>query len=184
MRVKKMTAFDCSTEEVYLSEEKASWCCVRENIGCTVTTTNEPQTRACAHTCPAEYDPVCGLADGRTYENACMAECNGVTDVGAGECTDSPDGGCLCSDEWEPVCDRSTGDTVPNSCIAACNGIVGFVQGPCRVETETETDPDGDDDDDTLTLEALPPIFEPSTPIPTTTSTETTTLSGTKKSID
>merc|ERR1719318_2461923 len=82
--------------------------------------------------CEWNYDPVCGR-NGRTYDNACMADCDGVRVECWDECRfcdwdrdwDRED--CVCPANWDPVCGEdgwsSRGRrTYGNSCLLRCDG--------------------------------------------------------------
>jgi coxsackievirus/adenovirus receptor len=76
--------------------------------------------------CTELYAPVCG-ADGRTYGNACEAECGGVDVAYEGSCR--PD--CSCATIYAPVC-GADGRTYGNACEAGCAGVEVVGEGPCE----------------------------------------------------
>lgn len=51
--------------------------------GCTKEDCKEKVKEDCV--CTMQYDPVCGCNQ-KTYSNACMAECHGITKYVKGEC--------------------------------------------------------------------------------------------------
>ena len=68
---------------------------------CLPKTTEKPAlktTELPACVCNRMFKPVCG-SDGKTYNNACMAECAEVTSFGDGEC--KPSFNCNTKDLWE-----------------------------------------------------------------------------------
>merc|ERR1719295_1828527 len=77
--------------------------------------------------CPKIYKPVCG-ADGKSYDNSCLAECDGVKTKCSGKCPCKKP--CLCTQEYEPVCGVD-GKTYGNSCTSECAGVEKKCSGKC-----------------------------------------------------
>ncbi len=88
--------------------------------------------------CTEQYQPVCGK-DGKTYSNACFAQCQDKEIAHEGECkkekTFEP---CSCTKEYSPVCGNN-GVTYSSGCQAKCANIVSFTIGPCKIDP-IETD--------------------------------------------
>jgi len=73
----------------------------------------------CGCVCSDEVFPVCDLATGTTYDNACLAECAGIFDYEKGKCP-----GCLdlCTDDEKILYDLCGIDNVtyPSFCALKC----------------------------------------------------------------
>eukprot|EP00042_Codosiga_hollandica_P058610 m.886292 g.886292 ORF g.886292 m.886292 type:complete len:2020 (+) comp59908_c0_seq2:178-6237(+) len=76
--------------------------------------------------CPFTSNPVC--ANGRTYENDCLARCAGSCTPTPGPC---PGSTCTCAGPSSPVC-GSDGYTYVSPCNAQCHGISTFRMGSCH----------------------------------------------------
>ncbi|MBK7870969.1 MAG: pre-peptidase C-terminal domain-containing protein [Saprospiraceae bacterium] len=85
--------------------------------------------------CPENLDPVCGC-NGVTYDNACLAEANGVKFYTKGTCgltcvnPAQMNPNAVCTLEYNPVC-GCNGVTYGNACVAQAAGVVSYTQGVC-----------------------------------------------------
>ncbi len=79
--------------------------------------------------CSTLIEPVCG-SNGITYQNSCLAECDGITEFTPGACDVPEPAECDCPTTIEPVCGVD-GITYQNSCLAECEGITYF-DGTCE----------------------------------------------------
>ncbi len=84
--------------------------------------------------CPTTYDPVCW--NGQTYDNECLAQCNGapVSEIVPGICTP-----CGCPLTNAPVCYNN--QTYQNECLAICAGALNYqiFPGECNSSCITAT---------------------------------------------
>ena len=107
----------------------------------------EPVVIEPACMCPRILRPVCDVASGKKYNNACLARCAGAANTGPCPVTDpSPvvdptpaptpvaieeedDDACMCARIFRPVCDVANGKKYNNACLARCAGASDV--GPC-----------------------------------------------------
>ena len=57
-------------------------------------------TNACM--CTFEYNPVCSA--GKSFDNPCIAKCNGVETFSNGKCVCNKDSGTMCATPPMPIC--------------------------------------------------------------------------------
>ena len=96
-----------------------------DNAGCEICRCQNVSPCSCSEI----YSPVCG-ADGRTYANPCIADCEEIEIRYEGEC-----GGlrCECTSHYEPVCGVD-GRTYENLCQIRCFGVALAHVGECDTE--------------------------------------------------